>query len=161
MLIAHGPMTYTKAPWYASSSFVFSSLALSGLLIFGSLLFWAIRTVVRKLRHKNRKQIKLALAAKLIAILYGVLLIGLIISVVLTGEVDPVYQQEAYGELPDWGPIVNAIPYVMIVLNIVLFILMVILWSKKVEKLSTQIHYSLFSFIALLITWTLYYWNLL
>lgn len=97
----------------------------------------------------------------MIAILYGVLLIGLIISVVLTGEVDPVYQQEAYGELPDWGPIVNAIPYVMIVLNIVLFILMVILWGKKVEKLSTQIHYSLFSFIALLITWTLYYWNLL
>ncbi|MFD2131359.1 serine hydrolase domain-containing protein [Pseudogracilibacillus auburnensis] len=163
MLVADGPMTYSKAPWYATSAFTFSTLVLSVLFIFGSFLFWIIRAALHLVQRKKKHQTKTALIAKWAAIIYSVLFLGLIISVILTGEIDPVYQlpKDAFGKAPDWHPVLNIIPYVMSLFSIALLITTFILWKKKDSKRSSRIHCTLFSVVTLFLTWIFYYWNLL
>ena len=68
MLTTDGPMTYSKAPWYASSSFTFLSLILVILFFVGSLLYWGIAWIRRR---KGKQQPKIEVLGKRIAFLLG------------------------------------------------------------------------------------------
>src|SRR5699024_12847243 len=52
MLMADGPMTYTKVTWHSGSTFTFVMIAMSVLFIIGTLLSWAIAAMFRNLRHR-------------------------------------------------------------------------------------------------------------
>ncbi len=71
MLAVDGPMTYTKAPWYATSGFTFLSIIVPVLLFAGSLIFWSVASIVRRIKHKKIQHPKDAIIARSVAIAFG------------------------------------------------------------------------------------------
>lgn len=162
MLISDGPMTYSKAPWYASSAFAFTALGLVLCLIFGSLLFWGLHAAIRFIRNKKTAQPKAAIAAKWTAIAFGVLTLGFVLDVVITGEFDPVYgvPKAYYGEQSSWTVWVGQIPFVQNVLGAALLIFLVYIWRKGCWRIPGRIHYSLFTLSATGLLLFFHYWNM-
>lgn len=157
MLATDGPMTYSKAPWYATSGFTFLSVIVALLLFVGSITFWGIKTMMRR----NRPQPKLATWAKSVSIVTGILLLFLIVGIVLVGEFDPIYQlpKIAFGILPAWSPIVAAIPTILPFLGVVMLIFTVLLWKKKYWNMIGRVHYSLLTIMILNFIWIITYWK--
>ena len=162
MLMADGPMTYTKAPWYESSAFTFVTLASSIILIIGTLFSWMFIGIVRILRKKSKEKDKVTNFAKIVAVLYGLSIVSLLVSVLLNGGVDPVYQlpKDAYGMAQEPHFIVEMIPYVIILSSIALVVFSVVLWKRKSWRIFGRIHYTLYTSTAIFFIWVFSYWNL-
>ncbi|MEI3605646.1 serine hydrolase domain-containing protein [Pseudogracilibacillus sp. SE30717A] len=162
MLMTDGPMTYAKAPWYASSGFTFVALALSILLLIGTLLSWTIVAVIRILRKKQKEKDKITKSAKLLAIGYGALSLLFFGSIAINGEIDPVYQmpKDAFSELPEWSIIFDFIPYLIIAFSIALTVFTIIIWKRRSWRVFGRIHYSLYTSTTLFFVWLFSYWNL-
>lgn len=163
MLMTDGPMTYTKAPWYASSGFTFAVLAVTILFLVGTLISWTFIAMVRILRHKQKEKDKIARLAKFLAIGYGGLILLFFASIAINGDIDPVYQmpQDAFGELPEWSRILNFIPYLIIAFCILLTVFTIIIWKRRSWRIFGRIHYSLYTSTALFFVWLFIYWNLI
>ncbi len=163
MLMTDGPMTYTKAPWYASSGFTFTMLAVIILFLIGTIFSWTFIAMVRILRYKQKAKDPVANSAKLIAIVYGGLILLLFASIAINGEIDPVYQmpKDAFGNLPDWSRVLDVIPYLIIACSIALTVFSIILWRRKLWRIFGRIHYSLFTSTGLFFCWLFSYWGLL
>lgn len=163
MLMTDGPMTYTKAPWYASSGFTFAVLAVTILFLVGTLISWTFIAMVRILRHKQKEKDKIARLAKFLAIGYGGLILLFFASIAINGDIDPVYQmpQDAFGELPEWSRMLNFIPYLIIAFCILLTVFTIIIWKRRSWRIFGRIHYSLYTSTALFFVWLFSYWNLI
>ena len=161
LLIADGPMPFTKAPIYATSGINFLAVGLSLLIIIGSLLALVFISIIRKLKKKPIAKNRQLTLANWIAIFYGLLLLILIGSLLLSGN-DPVYQlpKDAYGMEPAWTSVLNIFPYLMFILTGGLIILTAILWKNKIGKLFTRIHYTIYTSVAIFYVWFFIYWNL-
>ncbi|MEH7379202.1 serine hydrolase domain-containing protein [Bacillus sp. JJ1533] len=160
MLTTDGPMTYSKAPWYASSGFTFLSLIVVILLFVGSLLYWGIKALIR--RKRKTTQPKMAVLGKGLAIAAGLLLLFLIAGIGISGGVDPIYQlpKEAFGIVPAWGPILNIIPFLLTIMGFVMLIFSVLLWRNRHWRIIGLLHYSLLSLMMVHLIWIFWYWNL-
>lgn len=160
MLTTDGPMTYSKAPWFASRGFTFLSLILVILLFVGSLLYWGIKALIR--RNRKTSQPKLVVLGKGMAILAGLFLLILVAGAAISGGVDPIYQlpKEALGTVPAWSPILDAIPFLLTFLGIGMLIATVLLWLKRHWGLMGLLHYSLLSILMVHLIWIFWYWNL-
>lgn len=166
MLMSDGPMTYSKAPWYASSSFTFLTIIAILLFIIISLLFWSIRGVFRLIRRsKSRTTLppKLARAAAGIAIAFGVLTLAILIGVAINGQIDPVYglPQAAFGVMPSWNSVLDVLPWLLITIGIFMIIFAVIAVWRKYWRISGRIHYVLFTAAAWLLLSLFMYWQLI
>ncbi len=159
MLTTDGPMTYSKPPWYASSGFTFLSIIAAVLLFFGSLIYWGIKALIRR----KTSDPKIAIWAKSVAIVTGILLLVLVVEVVLTGEIDPIYQlpKVALGMVPAWSGITVFIPHVLVFLGVGMLIFTFLLWWKKDWSLKGRIHYTLLTTVMLNLTWIFGYWHLI
>ncbi|MCJ8008356.1 serine hydrolase [Lederbergia wuyishanensis] len=162
MLATDGPMTYSKAPWYASSGFTFVSIIIVVLLFLVSLIYWGIRGLIGKIKHRKTQYPKIAVVAKWVAITYGFLTLGLIIGVISTGALDPLYglPKAALGILPSWSSITDLIPGAMLFLGIIMLILAVCVWWKKYWRLRGRLHYTILTIFTLNLLWIFGYWNL-
>ncbi|MEH7224755.1 serine hydrolase [Bacillus sp. JJ1566] len=160
MLTTDGPMSYSKAPWYASSGFTILSLILVILLFAGSLLYWGIKALIR--RKRKNTQPKLVVLGKRLAIAAGLLLLFLVASIGISGGVDPIYQlpKEALGIVPAWSPLLNVIPLLLTILGIAMLIFTVLLWRGRYSRKLSLVHYSLLSMMMMHLVWTFWYWNL-
>ena len=163
MLTTDGPMTYSKAPWYATSSFTFLSIIMAVLLFIGSLISWSVTWIIRKIKHKKAQHSKGAITARWVATAFGLLTIGFVFGIAITGEIDPVYglPKVALGILPAWSPLVDLFPYVMALLAVAMIFFTVLVWRKRYWKILGRIHYTLLTFLALNLIWILVYWNLI
>src|SRR5690606_785675 len=105
MLMTDGPMSYSKADWYESGGFNFILIILSILFIIGILFYWGIKSIIQRFRGKKTEQTSLALTAKGLAIIYGLLTIVFLIDFMSTGNLHPIYQlpPTAYGETSPWS----------------------------------------------------------
>lgn len=160
MLTTDGPMSYSKAPWYASSGFTFLSLILVILFFIGSLLYWSIKALIR--RKRKTSQPKLVVLGKGLAIAAGLLLLFLVASIAISGGVDPIYQlpKEALGIVPAWSPLLNVIPLLLTILGIVMLIFTVLLWRGRYWQIISLLHYSLLCLMMMHLIWIFWYWNL-
>src|SRR5699024_2604192 len=161
MLMADGPMTYTKAPWHSGSTFTFVMIAMSVLFIIGTLLSWAIAAMFRNLRHRKKASGSFANKAKVAAIAYGAVTVLFLASVMVNGELDPLYQlpRVAYGEIPGWASVLDFIPYLIVLFSLLLVVCAVFVWKKKVWTLFGRIHYMLYTATALFFAWFFLHWN--
>ncbi|RKQ37600.1 serine hydrolase domain-containing protein [Oceanobacillus halophilus] len=158
MITTDGPMTYSKAPWYASSGFTFSSLILVILFFLGSIVSWGIKALIRR----KTSPCKRTILGKGLAIATGLLLLLLVVGVAISGEVDPIYQlpKEALGITPVWMPILDSIPYLLTILGITMLILTISLWRRRYWSIFGRLYYSLLSILNLYLIWIFWYWNL-
>lgn len=163
MLMTDGPMSYSKADWYESGGFNFILIILSILFIIGSLFYWGIKSIIQRFRGKKTEQASLALTAKGLAIIYGLLTIVFLIDFMSTGNLHPIYQlpPTAYGETSPWSAFTVFIPYLMIIISLAIAIFTVLAWWKKFWQKPGRIHYSLFAGATMALLWIFVYWNVI
>lgn len=164
MLAADGPMTYSKAPGYATSSFTFLSLIVAILLFVGTLVSWGIAVFIRTISKRRKSGLsKSAAAARWAVIAYGVLTLGAVLGVVSSGQINPVYglPNAALGIVTPWGPIVDRLPLLMCLVGALMVILAVLVWRNKAWKMPGRIHYSLLTVAAMGMLWIFGYWNII
>lgn len=162
LLMTDGPMTYSKAPWYSTTAFTFSTLIISILFILITLICWGTAYLIRKFSGKTILRSRLVVTLRSFIIIYGLLTIGVIAGLAISGQVDPVYRlpQAAYAHGSKFQPIIDVIPLLMTVVGIAIICLTIICWIKRFGKLSQRIHFSLFSTVALFFIWVFVFWNL-
>lgn len=173
LLLTDGPMSYSRAPWYSTSSFTFPTLIISLLLIIGSFVYWMVKAGARSIRNRflsqrhsdqqvDQKKNTVKLISRFAAALYSVLTIGFVVGLVVTSEVDPVYglPKAYYGAIPAWTSVLDYFPLLMAVVGSLLGLITILIWRKKVWRVVGRIHYSLFTAAALMMLWIFAYWNL-
>lgn len=163
MLMSDGPMTYSKAPWFGTSSFTFLTLIAALLFIIISLIFWVIRAIIRLMRRSRIQQPRLAHAAAGAAFGFGVLTVASLIGVALNAQIDPVYglPNAALGTLPSWNPVLDALPWLMMVVGAALIIFAIVALWKRYWKISGRIHYILFTVSGWVMLSLFMYWHLI
>ena len=163
MLTTDGPMTYSKAPWYATSSITFLSIMMAVLLFIGGMVAWSVGWIITKIKRKKAKQSKGAITARWVANAFGLLISGFLFGIAITGEIHPVYglPKVALGILPAWSPLVALFPYGMALLAVAMSFFTVLVWRKKYWQIFGRIHYTLLTLLALNLIWILVYWHLI
>lgn len=163
MLLADGPMSYSKAPWYSTSSFTFLILIASLIFIIGSLVYKGISGGIRMVRRRKVEQTKLAYYARWALSIYGVLALGLVLGVALTSDFDPVYglPKAYFGGLPAWASMLDMIPLLMVLVGVALIICTVFVWLRKYWTVMSRVHYSFFTATTIVLFWLFNFWNLL
>jgi len=161
MLMADGPMTYTKAPWYASSTFTIVMLACILLFIVATIFIWTFTAIIGVFRNRKKARSNWEILAKIVAIVYGVATISFFISIIINGEVDPIYQfpKSAYSAPPGGSGILDYILYLIVIFSIAFLIFTIVVWRKKAWSMFGRIHYSLYTIASLILVWLFYYWN--
>jgi CubicO group peptidase (beta-lactamase class C family) len=164
MMCAEGPtLTMTRVPLHDSSS-------LAGLLIGGGLLLvvsaavgWIYASVGRLRRRESGRAPKGALAARLTAIIYGLLLFILFAGIIsLVSDIDPAFNvprsffagDEAFKSL-------LFIPYLITLSAAAIVVFTVVSWMKSYWTIGARIHYTLIALSSSGIIWFMLYYNLL
>lgn len=162
MLMADGPMTYAKAPWYASSTFTFGVIILILLSIIGTLFSWTFTALIRVLRQSEGPHNRWMKAAKLSAIVHGVLVLSIFLIVIINGDLHPVYQlpKIAYSSPQKWQNLMEYVFYLPVITCVALLFFSVIIWKKGIWRFFCRIHYSLYTLVAFILIWLFYYWNI-
>jgi hypothetical protein len=161
MLMTDGPMTYSQVPWYSTSAFTIISLILALLFILGSLIYRSISSVIRYRRQKVQVS-KGAIAARWATLVYSILTLGLVVGLLLSGKLDPVYQlpKSAFGMVPAWYSVFDLIPVFMALFGVVILIFAFIVWWRKYWWTLARIHYTLYATATLVLLWIFSYWNI-
>ncbi|KAB3529192.1 serine hydrolase [Alkaliphilus serpentinus] len=161
LLASGGPMTYSKAPFYATSAFTVSGILISLLIILLSLIFWLLKKVLAFIK-KRPKASGLPLAAQWVAIAFGIAVLILLTSFLSSGSMDPVYQMPKDAYTPsETGALYSILPILLYGLTLGLIIFTAMAWWKKLWGMIGRIHYSLYSVAALLLMFIFHYWNIL
>lgn len=163
LLISDGPMTYSQAPWYASSSFTMLALGVILLLMLGSLIVWGLGFLVGLFRKGRSSASPAAATARWAAIAFALLTLVFLAGVVATGAADPVYllPASAFGMLPTWNILLDWLPWLLVFLGAAIVIFNILAWAKGYWRPPGRIHYTFLTTAALLFMWILVYWNIL
>ena len=165
MLMTDGPMSYSKAAWYETSSLTFLMLISSLLFIIGSLLYWGIKALVVKMGGKKFQTLeKGSKWAKRVAVLQGLLTLTFLVGFLAGGEPDPVYglPAPAYTSPSALSAMLDLlVPYAMVFVTLGVLSFSVISWFKGYWKLAGRIHYTFFAMSSAVLMWVFYYWNVI
>lgn len=137
MLMSDGPMTYSQAPWYGTSSITMMALLIGVLMVAGSSLYWLIGAIRGRIRRRSLEDAAGAAAARWTAVAYGLLTVIAMGGMASAGKADPVYGLPAtsYMEPSAWQVWIDRIPIVLAGISVVIVILTLLLWWKRYGRL--------------------------
>jgi CubicO group peptidase (beta-lactamase class C family) len=163
LLISDGPMTYSRVPWYASSSFTILALVVILLLMLGSLIVWGLGFLIGLFRKRRAAVSNASAVARWVASAFALLTLVFLACVLATGAPDPVYRLPAvaFGVLPAWHPLLVVLPWMLLLIGAAVMVFTIQAWVKGYWRLQGRIHYTIFATAGLLFLWILYYWNIL
>jgi len=163
LLISDGPMTYSQAPWYATSAFTILTLAAILLIMLISIILWGIGFLIGRLKGRRSSPTQAAAIARGVAIVFALLTLVFLASVIVTGAPDPVYllPPSAFGGLPDGNILLDLLPWILVLTGVAVVVFNILAWAKGYWKLAARIHYTFVTIAALLLMWIFYYWNVL
>lgn len=160
-MLPPGPMVFTKAPWYATTTFT-GLLVGGGLLLYvGTLVGWPLAFFVA--RRRDQKRPRLAIAARWTAALFGLLTLFFLAGFVgMMSDVDPAYGvPRLFFGLPPAMDGLLRLPPVLGALTAGMLVFTALAWWKGYWRLGGRVHYTLLTLTALALLWTTAYWNLL
>jgi CubicO group peptidase (beta-lactamase class C family) len=162
---AGAPFASFRTPWYGTRN-LHLLLFLSGTLLFlGALIVWPIGFFAgRRKRPAAAQPTPLpARLARWAAALFGLLwLVSLLGLVSIFAEILPGFGVPGvWFGIPPLLNIVLALTYVLGGLALVILVFAVLAWVRRYWSLGRRIYYTLLALLALLLTWSLVYWNLL
>jgi CubicO group peptidase (beta-lactamase class C family) len=162
LLMSDGPMTYSRAPLYASSMFTIPALVLILLLMLISLITWLFGFLIRLIRRRSHSTGPARLA-RITGVVLALLIFIFLLGVLITGADDPLYNlpPPAFGAQPAWAQVHEFLPLVIAIVTVLALIFAVLSWRRRFWGIPGRIHYSLVTGAALLLIWILYYWNAL
>jgi CubicO group peptidase (beta-lactamase class C family) len=154
-----------RTPWYGTGK-LHLLVIVSGMLLFlAALIGWPIKYVIERRQGPVVSQ-PTALPARLarwLVVLFGLLLLlvplgmATIFANILPGYGVP----SIWFETPVSLTILLSISYVLGGLALAIMVFAVVAWVKRYWSLGSRIFYSLLALTALLMTWSLVYWDLL
>ncbi|HSF83111.1 MAG TPA: serine hydrolase domain-containing protein [Anaerolineales bacterium] len=158
------PWAVFRTPWYGTRN-LHMVLFLSGTLLFlGALIAWPIGFFVGRRKQPATAQpaplpARLARwAAAFFGLLWLVILLGItsLFINILPGFGVP----RIILETPPLLSFLLALSYVLVGLALAILVFAVLAWVRRYWSLGGRIFYSLLALMALLLTWSLVYWNL-
>ena len=160
MLISDGPMTYSKAPWYATGPFTLFALIAVLLILIVSLIYWFLCFLIGLFKRNISPYPKLANTAQWTAVAFSTLTLVLFGGFLATAKIHPLYQlpREAFDNVPS-SPLLELIPVMLLSLGFGLVLFTIFAWCKRYWRIISRIHYSVFTASSLGLLWLLYYWN--
>jgi hypothetical protein len=163
LLISDGPMTYSKAPWYASSTFTFLALVVILLLMLSSLIVWSFSLLAGIFKKRRSPALKAAATAHWVAIGFVLLTLIFLAGVVTTGAPDPLYllPTSAFGVRSTWNILLDFLPWILVLTGASVVGFNILAWANGYWRLPGRLHYTLLTTSALLLMWIFYYWNIL
>jgi CubicO group peptidase (beta-lactamase class C family) len=160
MLTTDGPMTYSKAPFYATMSFTALAALTIILITISSLIYWMIKMISGWCKRRKSKNSKFSIIASGVGIGAAITILLLFANLFSSG-IDPVYQlpQEAY--MPVEGtPLLDVVPMLMWIFSSLLASFTVMAWWKGFWGRMDRVHYSIFTVAVIGLMWMFSYWNL-
>lgn len=164
MLMASGPMSYSRAPWYESSIFTFAMLGLSILFIIGSLIYWGAKALVVRFRNKQVPIVSNSVKwAKRVVFVNGILTLIIIMSLLSGGGPDPVYglPPSAYTPPSTLDTFLDLVPYGFVLITLPLLVFTFKAWKNGYWKAASCVHYSIFALASVILSWIFYNWNVI
>jgi CubicO group peptidase (beta-lactamase class C family) len=162
MLKSDGPMTYSKAPWYATGSFTGLTVFLSLILIIGSFFYWIIRYGIRIIKRQKLTEPGTAALSRLVATIFGFLTFVYIMGLMQILQIDPVYgvPMSAFGIVPEWSRTLDLLPLLITVTGAAIVVFVIVVRVKRYWKLPARFHYTLFGAAVVALLLTFRYWNI-
>jgi CubicO group peptidase (beta-lactamase class C family) len=164
MACAEGPVfTGTIAPWYGSGTVIGLLVGLNLLLIMTAVAGWIYAAIGRLLRKEKGHEPKTALAARLIAIAYGILLIVFLLGLAgAIGDIDPAYGvPRIFFEGSEALDFLLAIPYLFALAVAFMLAFAIMAWFNRFWTAGGRIHYTLITLSCLGFVWVMFYNNFL
>lgn len=160
MLTTDGPMTYSKAPFYATMSFTALAATSIMLIIISSLIYWIIIMASGWFKRGKNKSSGFSALASWLGIVTSITIVILFASL-FSSSIDPVYQLPKEAYIPVKGnPLLDFIPILLWIFSGLLVPFTFIAWWKGSWKRIERAHYSIFTLAVLGLIWILNYWNL-
>ena len=164
MMCGEGPVfTYTRAPWYGSGTTAGLLTGSTLLLMVTAIAGWIYASIGRVIRKEKRGAPKPALAARLVAVVYGLFLLVFITALMsVVSDIDPAFgvPRTFLGE-PTGLDTVLALPYIIAAAAAAMFVFAVLGWIKKYWTVGGRLHYSVLALSSLGMVWLMFYVNLL
>jgi hypothetical protein len=150
---------YFKLDWFETSTFSLLWLLVCLIFFLVNVLFWPLRYLVNRLKHKDVDGDSVSLATRLaIWAGWGVSALGLFFAIAfLITSVGP---HIAFGIPPATKPLL-LIPIIMSVLIVAMVIFTIVIWMRREWSLAWRIYYSLVTIASIAFIYWLNSWNLL
>jgi len=164
MACAEGPLfTGIIAPWYGSGTMVGLLVGLNLLLITTAVAGWIYATIGRLRRKEKGHEPKTVFVARLIAIVYGILLILLLSGLAgVVGDIDPAYGvPRIFLEGTETLNYLLVIPYLSALAAAFMLAFAILAWFYKFWTAGSRIHYTLIALSCLGVIWVMFYTNFL
>lgn len=164
MMCAEGPVfTATIAPWYGSGTIMGLLIGVNLVLILTAIAGWIYAAVGRQLRKEKRYTPKVALAARLAAIVYGILIILLLSGLVgVVSDIDPAYSvPKIFMEDSEALSSLLVVPYLLAFAVSAMLAFTILAWFNKFWTVGGRIHYALITLSCLGFIWVMLYSNFL
>jgi CubicO group peptidase (beta-lactamase class C family) len=155
------PFTLFQPPWYATSGFFGLVLVGAILLFVFSMAGWlVVHLALRHLAPPSRPPARLA---RWLAVLFGLLLLLFVVGLLaVVGDIDPAYGvPRIFFGAPSLLSVVMVVPVLMALTAAAMVVAGGFAWRERYWSLFGRVHYTLLGFMALLIIWLFWYWNLL
>jgi CubicO group peptidase (beta-lactamase class C family) len=158
------PSTMFRTAWYGTAGLHLAIAACASLLFLGAMIVWPIKYVYGRLRGTATQRASLsARAARWTAALFGLLLIATSVAmVVVFTDILPGFgvARVVFGMTPVLR-VALLLSWVAGVLALAILVLAVLAWVRRTWTPAGRIFYSLLALSALLLTWSLAYWDLI
>lgn len=167
VLLADGPMSYTKAPWYATSGFTFGALFITVLGLLGTGAVWLAQAIINRVRRRVAQDFVSpdragATVARAVAVTFVLVTTGFLVGVLTaTGDMEPAYglPKAYFGIEPGWASILNVFPVPMVVLGGAMAVCSIVVWRRRIWGVGGRIHYTLLTVSALVLLAVLRGWH--
>jgi CubicO group peptidase (beta-lactamase class C family) len=182
MLVTDGQVTYIRMPFYATAGFAAVVVLFAVLMALATLVYFAGKGIAGFFRRKDGKGIPVEAAAgpaslkdhgdkagtlngemwaRRLVLLHAVLFLLMLVSMANAGRPDPVYllPLSAIGYKSVFTSLMSVLPAVITLLSIPILVYCIVVWRKGLWKLAARIHYSFYTFTALLISWFFWFYN--
>jgi len=161
MLTTDGPVTFIKVSWYEGLTIVGFIMIPALILATGSLLFFFGRFVYRKVRKAESPPVNTRTTQYRYVIAHAAAFLLLVILMVINSAPDPVhsYPPSFFGERSVIDIVLDILPFVITLLGIVILVIAVNGWRRKLWKIPVRIYYSVYALWSIGIVWFFYYYN--
>jgi CubicO group peptidase (beta-lactamase class C family) len=163
-LISSEPFPLFRTPWYGTGT-LHLLLFVSGTLLFlGALIVWPIGFFTRRRKRSLGSQPtpRPAWLARWAAALFGILWLVILLGIMsIFIDILPVFGSPRI--IFETVPLLNillSLSYVLGGLALAILVFAVLAWVRRYWSLGGRIFYSMLALVALLLTWSLAYWNL-
>lgn len=163
LLLADGPMSYSKVPLYSTSGFTFGAIVASVLMFAGSLVVWMFRGVVSRGRRQTSAPVG-AKAARGAASLFGAIVLLFLGGVLIaTDDIDPALgvPTSFFGIEPTWASALAAAPPLLLVLAGLMVIFTVVAWVWRFWSVGARVHYTVLTMAAAVLLAVLKHWHVI